>query len=303
MSYTESSISILDGAAISKTMTAYTDGTSFNFAHSLLDDNGALIAPATAALQGAANTSLAQIVTAVQAATPAGANIIGNVRIDQTTPGTTNGVQIAAAIPAGSNLIGNVGISAGTAIIGKVGIDQTKPGTTNGVYVTSGSAALPAPIPVKFTGASLTRVANTTTYVAGQVVFSTTATGQVVTTTCQVSKATDQAFTMLRARLSKSNSGLTNAIFRLHFYNIQPTLTSGDGSTWITGYSGYIGNMDITMGQAFTNQAVGYGVPLVGSTIADIPVSGTNYVYVAIEARAAYVPASAEVFTPTIEVQ
>lgn len=32
--------------------------------------------------------------------------IIGNVRIDQTTPGTTNGVQIAAAIPAGTNIIG-----------------------------------------------------------------------------------------------------------------------------------------------------------------------------------------------------
>ena len=37
------------------------------------------------------------------------------VKIDQTTPGTTNGVQV----------------NAGSAIIGKVGIDQTTPGTTN----------------------------------------------------------------------------------------------------------------------------------------------------------------------------
>lgn len=51
----------------------------------------------------------------------ASANIIGKVGIDQTTPGTTNGVQINAALPAG------------TQVIGKVGIDQTTPGTTNAV--------------------------------------------------------------------------------------------------------------------------------------------------------------------------
>ena len=55
--------------------------------------------------------------------------IIGKVGVDQTTPGTTNGVQINAALPAGTNLIG------------KTGIDQTTPGTTNGVQVV---AALPA---------------------------------------------------------------------------------------------------------------------------------------------------------------
>lgn len=51
----------------------------------------------------------------------AGSAIIGKVGIDQTTPGTTNGVQVNAALPAG------------TALIGKVGIDQTTPGTTNAV--------------------------------------------------------------------------------------------------------------------------------------------------------------------------
>lgn len=65
----------------------------------------------------------------VNAALPAGSAIIGKVGIDQTTPGTTNGVQVNAALPAG------------TAIIGKFGIDQTTPGTTNGVQV---NAALPA---------------------------------------------------------------------------------------------------------------------------------------------------------------
>jgi hypothetical protein len=38
----------------------------------------------------------------------AGSAIVGKVGIDQTTPGTTNGVQVNAALPAGSNVIGGV---------------------------------------------------------------------------------------------------------------------------------------------------------------------------------------------------
>lgn len=41
------------------------------------------------------------------AALPAGTNTIGKVQIDQSTPGTTNGVQVNAALPAGTNNIGS----------------------------------------------------------------------------------------------------------------------------------------------------------------------------------------------------
>lgn len=51
------------------------------------------------------------------------------VKIDQSTPGTTNGVQVNAALPAGA------------AIIGKAGIDQTTDGTTNKVAATQATAA------------------------------------------------------------------------------------------------------------------------------------------------------------------
>jgi hypothetical protein len=47
---------------------------------------------ATAANQTSGNTTLSGILTACQAATPAGANLIGKVGIDQTTPGSTNAV-------------------------------------------------------------------------------------------------------------------------------------------------------------------------------------------------------------------
>lgn len=44
----------------------------------------------------------------------AGSNIVGKVGIDQTTPGTTNGVQVNAALPAGANTIGGVTGALGT---------------------------------------------------------------------------------------------------------------------------------------------------------------------------------------------
>lgn len=77
----------------------------------------------TAANQASALTKLDQlhtdIVSNTSASIPAGTNIIGKVTIDQSTPGTTNLVQLAAgsavigqvllpAIPAGTNTIGSI---------------------------------------------------------------------------------------------------------------------------------------------------------------------------------------------------
>lgn len=71
----------------------------------------------------------------------AGSAIIGNVRIDQTTPGTTNGVQVNAALPAGTNNIGDVDVltlpalPAGTNNIGDVDVLSlpSLPAGTNGI--------------------------------------------------------------------------------------------------------------------------------------------------------------------------
>ena len=74
-----------------------------------------------------------------------GSVTIGTIDIDQTTPGTTNGVVVnASALPTGAmqQTGGTVGIVAGSAIVGKFGIDQTTPGTTNAVQVTAGTALI-----------------------------------------------------------------------------------------------------------------------------------------------------------------
>lgn len=91
----------------------------------------------------------------------AGSAIVGKVGIDQTTPGTTNGVQVNAALPAGTNLIG------------KTGIDQTTDGTTNGVRQTSAYPAGATPITASATGttgattATLAGTSGKTTYICG----------------------------------------------------------------------------------------------------------------------------------------
>ena len=62
-----------------------------------------LITLVPTALSGSGNFKVA-----VSEAMAAGTNVIGKVGIDQTTPGTTNAVQLAAAVPAGTNTIGGV---------------------------------------------------------------------------------------------------------------------------------------------------------------------------------------------------
>lgn len=52
---------------------------------------------------------------------PAGTALMGKVGIDQTTPGTTNGVQVNAALPAGDNNIGNIDVATVPAPLSVVG--------------------------------------------------------------------------------------------------------------------------------------------------------------------------------------
>ena len=67
---------------------------------------------------------------AVQSTLQAGSAIVGQVGIDQTTPGTTNGVQINAALPAGTNAIGKLSANSGVDI-GDVDVTSIAAGDNN----------------------------------------------------------------------------------------------------------------------------------------------------------------------------
>lgn len=88
-----------------------------------VDDNGGSLTVDGAFYQVTQPVSIATAPVLV-----AGTALIGKVGIDQTTPGTTNGVQVNAALPAGTNNIGDVDVLtlpalvAGTANIGDVDV-------------------------------------------------------------------------------------------------------------------------------------------------------------------------------------
>ena len=105
---------------------------------------------------------------------------------------------------------------------------------------------------------------------------------------------------LTRIQLKKTSSGVTNAIFRIHFYNVLPTFANGDGAAWSTPSTGYIGYFDTTMAQVFSDPAaVGPAYVDAGSGLPFTPVSGAQTLYWVIEARAAYTPVSAETFSLT----
>lgn len=154
------------------------------------------------------------------------------------------------------------------------------------------------------TGATMTRPANTTAYAFGNLVANSVTAGSVVPIAIAAAKVNNQLGTILRCRLLKSGTTITNAIFRLHLYSTSPTVSNGDGAAWLSNNSAnYIGSMDVTIDKAMSDGAIGNGVPSLGSTIAFTPSSGSQNIYCLIEARAAYTPTSAEIFTPILEIQ
>jgi hypothetical protein len=100
------------------------------------------------------------------AATPAGTNLMGKVGIDQTTPGTTNGVQVNAALPAGTNVIGTVGQSSQYPV-GATAITASATGTTAATTATlagtSGKTTYICGYSIRANATANTNVTNTIT--------------------------------------------------------------------------------------------------------------------------------------------
>lgn len=101
---------VFDGTAWVLCSQPFENGAPVSVTNLLTVTDAAAVALLTSLLtgQGISNTDLAAIATSVAAATPAGSNVIGRVGIDQTTPGTTNAVQLTGGLPAGANQIGMV---------------------------------------------------------------------------------------------------------------------------------------------------------------------------------------------------
>lgn len=146
---------------------------------------------------------------------------------------------------------------------------------------------------------NFTRPANTTAYASGDLVADNATAGSVTPMSFEIGRTGTAGGMIRRARLLKSGTGVTNALFRLHLYSASPTVANGDNGAWSSNKAAdYLGSIDVSVDKAFTDGAAGNGQPGVGSEI-----NFTDQtVYGLLEARGAYTPASAEVFTVDLEV-
>lgn len=157
--------------------------------------------------------------------------------------------------------------------------------------------------------ANFTRPADTTAYASGDLVANSVTAGSVVALswTClpiAMNVAADGYFLVRRARLKKSTTGVTNAAFRLHLYGTDPTastgIANGDNGAWSVNDATYLGYIDFGSMVAHRDCAMMFSVPSTGAEIAHSPASGTT-LYGLLEARGAYTPGNAEVFTVSLE--
>jgi hypothetical protein len=151
--------------------------------------------------------------------------------------------------------------------------------------------------------ASFTRPADTTAYSVGDLVANSTTAGSVVPMAFVLGNVFGVgSFRTTRARLTKSGTGVTNATFRLHLYQVAaPTVANGDNGAWSTnGAVNWLGNIDVSSMLAFTDGATGTGAFAAGSEGFIKLASGVT-VYGLLSALGTYTPASGEVFTVTLE--
>lgn len=151
--------------------------------------------------------------------------------------------------------------------------------------------------------ATFTRPGDTTPYTIGDLVANNTTAASVVPLTFSLTNSFGTgAFRLTRARLIKTSIVPTNANFRLHLYAASPTpVINGDNGAWSTpGAANWLGNIDVTTMLAFSDGCAGTGSAAAGSELY-IKLAAGSTVYGLLEAKAAYTPTSAEVFTVVLE--
>lgn len=172
--------------------------------------------------------------------------------------------------------------------------DQGYAGNVGGITVTQAASS------------TITRPADTTAYASGDLVANSTTAGSVTnlqfTTLARISGGSG---VIVGAQIQKSTNTTTNAAFRLHLFNTAPTYTSaGDNSALssvvVASAKGYLGYIDIPSMVGFSDVAWGSGAP--DNSRGGIPyVATAQTIFGLLEARGAYTPGNAEVFTVTVD--
>jgi len=155
--------------------------------------------------------------------------------------------------------------------------------------------------------AGFTRPANTTAYAIGDLVANSTTAGSVAPLTFGISKGGSGEGRIKGLRLYKSASALTLAAFRLNLFSAPPVVTNGDnGALAVATAASFIGNINIDMESGAFTATTGamQNVAASPDLMYDLgDYSQGRIIYGLLEARAAYVPASAEMFIATLLIE
>lgn len=151
--------------------------------------------------------------------------------------------------------------------------------------------------------ASFTRPADTTQYSIGDLIANSTTAGSVTPMSFALGGNNNPGCTRItRFRISKSGTGVTTAQFRLHLYSALPTVANGDNGAWSSSQAAnYLGALDgpATL-KAFTDGAADVGGATAGSEMM-IRLNAGQTLFGLLANLNTYTPASAEVFTVTLE--
>lgn len=152
---------------------------------------------------------------------------------------------------------------------------------------------------------SFTRPSDTTTYTIGDLVANSTTAASVVPFTWQLPAANTMLVKGIRLR--KNQALITNAQFRIHMFSALPVVTvAGDNGALLTdvaGVASWLECFDVTMLGSLNDGSAGIATSKSGRDVpfyCPVVAGAAPKLYGLIEALAAYVPASGEIFTATL---
>lgn len=149
--------------------------------------------------------------------------------------------------------------------------------------------------------AAITRPADTTAYAIGDLIANSTTVGSVTPMQFAIARVAAGSFSILKARLRKSGTGVTGVSARLHLFSASPTVTNGDNGAFLPNQAvSWLGSIDFGSMQAFSDGAVGNGTPSTGSAIT-VKLDAGQIIYGLLESRGAWTPASSETLTIILE--
>jgi len=192
---------------------------------------------------------------AYQATQPVSIATMPSTPVTGTFYQATQPVSLAAlpALAVGANVIGGV--------------------TQSGLWTVGGALLMPT--------ATFTTTALTTAWTSNQLIANNATAGSVVPLTlANAVRVAGGTGSIRRAQIQvASDTGFAGQSLVLALYTVSPTFANGDRATWLTSFSGFIGQIAVTLSQHFSDYEQGIGVPVNGSELNFACAGGSTTIY------------------------